>query len=70
MTQNELTANLSAAHLIGHIQYYLNEAIAKNNKHETITHLKALIRACELNENNESFKIWKLNYQNQLKNYE
>ena len=70
MTQNELKANLSAAHLIGHIQFYLTEAMKKNNKHEAIMHLKALIRACELNESNDTFKKWKDNYENQLENYE
>lgn len=66
MSTNELKAHLSAAHLIGHIQFYLSEAMKKNNKHEAILHLKALIHACEINENNEVFKKWKDNYQNQL----
>lgn len=70
MSINELSANLSASHLIGHIQYFLNDAMAKNRKHEAVMHLKALIRACELNEGNDTFKKWKKEYENQLENYE
>lgn len=70
MSKSELKANMAFAHLVGHIQFYLNMAIDRNDQHQIRMHLKALIRACELNESEELFQTWKNDYENQLKNYE
>ena len=67
MSKSELQANLSAAHLIGHIQYFYEKAEAQGDKMTAKMHLNALIRACELN---PSFSHWKETYNLKLKSYE
>lgn len=67
MTINEINSALSTAHLIGHIQYFIKEAIEKNDIRSVKLHLKAIITACELN---PDLNYLINQYENQLKKYE
>ena len=67
MQTNELNANLMAAHLVGHIEYYYKKAIKSGDKDTALLHLDALIRACELN---PSASHWLEKYKTELKKYE
>lgn len=67
MKISEINSTLATAHLIGHIQYFIREAIAKNDKITVKLHLKAIITACELN---PDLNYLINQYENQLKNYE
>jgi len=67
MTINEINSALSTAHLIGHIQYFIREAVAKNDDNTVKLHLKAIITACELN---PDLNYLIEQYENQLKKYE
>jgi hypothetical protein len=67
MSESELQANLSTAHLVGHINYFIDQAQLKGDKTSVIVHLKALIRACELN---PFMSHWKDEYILKLKSYE
>jgi len=67
MRISDINANLSTAHLIGHIQYFINEAIEKNDIRSVKLHLKAIISACELN---PDLNYLIQQYENQLKKYE
>jgi hypothetical protein len=67
MRISEINSALSTAHLIGHIQYFIKQAIEKNDIHTVKIHLQAIITACELNPDlNYLIEQYKL----QLKNYE
>lgn len=67
MQTNELNANLMAAHLVGHIEYFYKKAYKSGDKNTALFHLKALISACELN---PAASHWLEKYKIELKNYE
>ena len=67
MRTNELNANLMAAHLVGHIEYYYKKAVKLGDKDTALLHLDALIRACELN---PKASHWLEKYKTELKKYE